>query len=244
MRHQCHLSILYYLHCGNSLTPNKPSNFPSTMGKLGKLSKKRKAAARKAKAAADAAAAADTTTAATAASAATDAAADAASCAAAAAVVPAAPSGSGLSSASNRLATHRSYAAAVANDPAVAGETTSVNAATVASPSSAATRSSKKLKLSAAVVVPAATADHTGDTTAPDLLTKDLKKKSPKKSGNIAATVEPGATDTSVPSKSRYPSRGTDTMTSTGKCASSSPVAEDDAHPFVPAGKAPKTAAS
>ena len=213
------------------------------MGKLSKLSKKRKQAAskKKAKAAADAtdaAAAADTTAAAAAAIAAADAAADAASRAAAAAVIPAARSGSGI-------ATHCSYAAAVANGPgAVAGETTSVNAATVASPSSAATRSSKKLKLSAAVVVPAATADHTGDTTAPDLLTKDLKKKSPKKSGNIAATVEPGATDTSVPSKSRYPSRGTDTMTSTGKCASSSPVAEDDAHPFVPAGKAPKTAAS
>ncbi len=215
MRHRFCLYILYYLHCGNSLTLNKPSKIPSTMGKLDKQSKKR-AAAKKAKAAADAAAATDATAAAAAANVAAAAAADAASRAAAAAVIPAARSGSGI-------ATCLSYSAAVADGPAVAGETTSVNTATVASPSSAATRSSKKLKLSAAVVVPAAMADCTGGATAPDLLTKELKKKSPKKRGNFAATVECGATDASVLSKSRYPSRGTGTKTSTGKGASSSP---------------------
>ncbi len=89
----------------------------------------------------------------------------------------------------------------------------------------------------------AATADRTGDATAPDLLKKEPKKKSPKKSGNFAATVERGATDASILSKSRYPSRGTGKMTSTGKGASSSPVAEDGAHPLVHAGKDPKTAA-
>ena len=216
------LYILYYLHCGISLTPNKPSKFPSTMGKLRALSKKRKeAAARKAKAAADAAAdaaaAADATATAAAsvaaaatASAAGDAAADAASRAAAAIVVPAAPSGSGLSSASNRLATRRSYAAAVTNGPAVTGVTTSVIATTLASPSSAATRSSKKPKLSAAVLVPGAMADCTDDAIlppAPDLFTTELKK-SPNKCGEFAAAVGHGATDASVPSKSRYPSRG------------------------------------
>ena len=221
------------------------------MGKLGQLALKRAAAKRKAKAAADAAAAADATAAAAPAIAAADAAIDAASRAAAAAVVPATCSSFGV-------ATRRSYAAAVANGPAVAGETISVNAATVASPSSAATRLSKKPKLSAAVVIPAATADctgdatapdlaatanRTGDATAPDLVKKDLKKKSPKFSCELAASVERGATDASVLSKSRYPSRGTGTMTSTGKGASSSPVAEDDAHPLVPAGKIPKTAA-
>jgi hypothetical protein len=97
----------------------------------------------------------------------------------------------------------------------------------------------KKLKLSAPVVVLAAMADRTGEATAPDLLTKELKKKSPKKRGIFAATVERGATDASTPTKSRYPSRATGTKTSTGKGASSSPVAEDDPHPFVPAGKAP-----
>ena len=164
---------------------------------------------------------------------------------------PAARSGFGV-------ATHRSYDAAVANGPAGAGETTSVNATTVASPSSAATRLSKKPKLSAAVVIPAATADctgdatapdlaatanRTGDATAPDLVKKDLKKKSPKFSCDLAASVERGATDASVLSKSRYPSRGTGKMTSTGKGASSSPVAKDDVHALVPAGNAPKTVA-
>ena len=221
------------------------------MGKLEQLQLKRAAAKKKAKAAPDAAAAADAAAVATAAIAAADAATDAASCAAAAAVAPAGRSGSGV-------ATHRSYAAAVANGPAVAGETTSVNAATVASPSSAATRLSKKPKLSAAVVIPAATANCTGNATAPDLaatanctgvatapdlLKKEPKKKSPKKSGNFAATIERGATDASAISKSRYPSRGTGKMTSNGKGASSSNVAEDDTHPFVHAGKAVKTAA-
>ncbi len=127
MCHQFCLYILYYLHCGNSLTLNKPSEFPSTTRKLSNLSKKRKqAATKKAKAAALAAAAADATAAAAAANVAADAAADAASHAVAAAVVPAARSGSGI-------ATHRCYAAAVADGPAVAGETTSVNAASVAS---------------------------------------------------------------------------------------------------------------
>ena len=86
-------------------------------------------------------------------------------------------------------------------------------------------------------------ANCTAGATAPDLLTKELKKKSPKKRGNFAATVERGATDASIPSKSRYPSRATGTKTSTGKGASSSPVAEDDAHPFVPAEKATLAAA-
>ena len=89
----------------------------------------------------------------------------------------------------------------------------------------------------------AATADRTGDATAPDLLKKEPKKKSPKKSGNFAATVERGATDASILSKSRYPSRGTGKMTSTGKGASSFPIAEDDAHALVPAGNAPKIVA-
>ena len=222
------------------------------MGKLEQLKLKRAAAKKKAKAAADAAAAAvaAAVAAAAAAIAAADAATDAASRAAAATVVPATRSGFGV-------ATRCSYAAAVADGPAVAGETTSVNAATVASPSSAATRLSKKPKLSAAVVIPAATADRTGnattldlaatadrtgDVTAPVLVKKDSKKKSPKKSDDLAATVEPGATDASVLSKSRYPSCGTGKMTSTGKGASSSPVAKDDAHTLVPAGYAPKTA--
>jgi hypothetical protein len=205
------------------------------MGKLLKLSKKR-AAAKKAKAAADAASAADAAAAAAAANVAADAAADAASRVAAAAIVPAAHSGSGI-------ATCRSYATSVADGPAVAGETTSVNAAAVASPSSVAMRSSKKLKLSAAAVVTAAMADCTGDAIAPDLLTKELKKKSTKKHGEFAATVELGATDASVKSKSRYPSRGTGTKTFTGKGASSSSVAKDDANPTVPTGKAPPAVA-
>ena len=228
------------------------------MGKLSKLSKKRKeAAARKTKAAADAAAAADATAAtaaaaaaaAAAASAAADAAADAASCAAAAAVVPAAPSGSGSATASNWANTHRSYAAAVANGPAISvnvpGETTSVVAASVAFPSSAATKSLKKAKLSVDVAVPAAMANCTGNAIlppAPDLLTMELKKKSPKKRGNLVAAVGHGATDASVPSKLRHPSRGTDRKTSTAKGASFHPIAEDDAHPIVPAEKAPLAA--
>ena len=209
------------------------------MGKLAKLSNKRKeATARKAKAAADAAAA----VAAAAASAAAEAVADAASCAAAAAVVPGAPSGSGLATTRNRVATRGSYAAAVANGPAVDGETTSVDAPTVASPSSGATKPSKNPKLSAAVTVPAAMADCTGDAIlppAPDLLTKELKKKNPKNPGNFAAAVGHGANDASVPSKPRYPSRGTGTKTSTGKGASCSPVAKVDTHPIIPTGKAP-----
>ena len=164
MRHRFCLYILYYLHSDNSITLNKPSKFPPTMGKLEQLKLKRAAAKKKAKAAADAAAAAvaAAVAAAAAAIAAADAATDAASRAAATAVIPAAHSGFGV-------ATCRSYAAAVANGPVVAGETTSVNAATVASPSSAATRLSKKPKLSAAVVVLAATANRTGEATAPDL---------------------------------------------------------------------------
>jgi hypothetical protein len=63
----------------------------------------------------------------------------------------------------------------------------------------------KKLKLSAAVVVPAAMADCTGNATAPDLLTKELKKKSPKKRGNFAATVERGATDSFRPVQIKVP---------------------------------------
>ena len=200
------------------------------MGKLNNLTKKR-AVAKKAKAAVDAAAAADATAAAAAAYVAADAAADAPSRAAATTVVPATRSGSGI-------ATRCSYAAVVADGPAVAGETTSGNAATVSSPSTAATRSLKKPKLSAAVIVAAAMADCTVNATALALLTKELKNKSPKKRGYFAATVELGATDASVMSKSRYPSQTTATKTSTGKGASSSPVANDDAHPFVPAGKA------
>ena len=240
VRHRFCLYTLYCLHCGNSLTPNKPSKFPSTIGKLSKLSKKRKeAAARKSKAPADAAAAA-----AAVAAAAASAAADAASCAAAAAaVVPATPSGSGLSSASNKLATCRSYATAVANGAAVAGVTTSVNAATLASPSSVATRSSKKPKLSAAVVIPAAMADPKRDAIclpALDLLTTELKKKSPNKhSCKFAAAVGHGAADGLVPLKPMCPSRCIGKKTSTGKGASSHPVAEDDAHPIIPAEKAP-----
>ena len=230
------------------------------MGKLEKLSKK-KAAAKKAKAAADAAAAADATAAAAAAIAAADTATDVASCAAAAAVIPATSSGSGI-------ATCRSYAAAVADGPAVAGVTTSINATTVASPSSAVTRSSKKPKLSAAVVVPAAMADCTGNVIVPptldlltkehkkkspkkrgdfadppDLLTKEHKKKSPKKRGNFSDPVGRGATDASILSKSRYPSRGNagrKTLTAVG--ASTHPVAEKDAHTNVPAQKKAATA--
>ena len=186
------------------------------MGKLEQLVLKRSAAKKKAKTAADAAAAADATAAAAAAIAAADAPTDAAFHAAAAAVVPTTHSGFGV-------ATRRSYAAAVANGLADAGETTSVNATTVASPSSAATRLSKKPKLSAPVVIPAATAnrtvdstapdlaataERTGDEPAPDLVKKDSKKNSLKKSGDLAATVERGATDASVLSKSKYPSRG------------------------------------
>ena len=61
----------------------------------------------------------------------------------------------------------------------VAGETTFVVATSVASPSSAATKSSKKTKLFAAVAFPAAMADRTGNALlppAPDLLTTALKK--------------------------------------------------------------------
>ena len=108
-------------------------------------------------------------------------------------MVPATPSGSGSSAARNRVATHSSYAAAVANGPAVAvnvtGKTTSVVPASVASPSSAATKSSKKPKLSADVPVPATMVDRTGGTILPpatDLLTTELKKKSPKKHGDFA----------------------------------------------------------
>ena len=89
-------------------------------------------------------------------------------------------------------------------------------------------------------------ADRTGDAIlppAPDLLTTELKKKSPKKRGDFAAAVGHGATDASVPSKLRYPFRGTGTKTSTGKGASSHPIAEDDADPIVPAEKAPLAAA-
>jgi hypothetical protein len=244
VRHWCHLSILYYLYCGNSLTPNKLSNFPSTMGKFSKHSRKRKsksATARKAKAAADSAAAADASAAAAAAFAAADAAADAASRPAAAAIVPAAPAGSGSAAASNRVNTRRSYAAAVNNGPAVAvnvaAETTSVVAASVASPSSAATKSSKKIKLSAAVAFPDAMVDPIDDALlppAPDLHTTALK--SPKKRDDLAAAVGHGATDASIPSKSRYPScRNAGRKTTTAVGASSHPLAEDDADPIVPA---------
>ena len=206
----------------------------------------RSAAARKAKAAADAATAADATAAAATASAAADAVADAASHAAAAAIVPATPAGSGSAAASNRVNARCSYAAAVANGPAVAAnvpdETTSVVAASVASPSSAVTKSSKKTNLSAVVAFPAAMANRTGDALlppAPDLITTALKK-SPKKRDNLAADVGHGTTDASVPTKSRYPSRGnTGRKTSTAVGASSHPVAEDDADPIVPAKKAP-----
>ena len=226
------------------------------MGKLNNLSKKR-ASARKAKAAADAATrnakaaayaatAADATAtaaaaaAAAAASTAADASADAAYCSASTVLVPAESSGSG--SAASRVNTHRSHAAAVANGHAFAGETTSIDAAaSVASPSSAATKSLKKPKLFAAVAVLATMANRTGDAIlppAPDLLTKDLKKKSPKMCGDFAAAVGHGATDASFTSNSKYPSRGTGTKTLTAKGASSHPVAEDDAHPIVHAKKA------
>jgi len=128
------------------------------LANLKELSRKRKlknAAANKAKAAADTAAAADATAVTAAASAAAATATDAASCAAAAAMPPAAPAGSAFAAASNRVFTRQSYAAAVANGPAVAvnvaAETTSIIAASVASPSSATTKLSKKIKLSATV---------------------------------------------------------------------------------------------
>ena len=104
-------------------------------------------------------------------------------------------------------------------------------------PSSAVTRSLKKPKLSAAVVVPSAMADRTGDAKvlpALDLLTKEHKKKSPKKRGDIADPVD--ATDASVQSKSRYPSRGNagrNILTAVG--ASTNPVAEKDTHTNVSA---------
>jgi hypothetical protein len=110
--------------------------------------------------------------------------------------------------------------------------------------SSAVTRSSKKPKLSAAVVIPAAMADCTGDAKvhpAPDLLTKEHKKKSPKKRGNIADPV--GATDACVVSKSRYPSCGNDgrnTLSAGG--ASTDPVAEKEANTNVSAKKMAATA--
>jgi hypothetical protein len=218
------------------------------MASLKELSRKRKlknAAANKAKAAADAAAAADATAVATTASAAAATATDAASCAAAATIAPAAPAGSGSAAASIRVFTCQSYAAAVVNGPAVAvnvaAETTSVVAASVASPSSAATKLSKKIKLSAAVASPAAMANVTGNAFLPhsaqDLHTTTLK--SPKKRDKIAAAVGHGATtDASVPaSKSRYPSRrnaGIITINVVG--ASSHPLAKDaDADPIVPA---------
>ena len=105
--------------------------------------------------------------------------------------------------ASNRVVTHQSYTAAVVNGPAVAvnvsAETTSVVAASVAFPSSAATKLSKKIKLSAAVASPAAMADVTGNAFLPpsaqDLHTTTLK--SPKKRDKIAAAVGHGATDAS-----------------------------------------------
>jgi len=168
---------------------------------------------------------------------------DAASCAAATAIAPAAPASSGSAAASNRVFTHQSYAAAVTNGPAVAvnvsAETTSVVAASVASPSSATMKLSKKIKLSAAVASPAAMADVTGDAFLPpsaqDLHTTTLK--SPKKRDKIAAAFGHGATDTSVPaSKSRYPSRcNAGLITTNVGGASSRPLAEDaDADPIVP----------
>ena len=193
------------------------------MANLNKVSRKRKmknAAAKKAKADADAATAADATTAA----------APAAASAAAAASAETAP--------------------AVANGPTVAvnvyAETTSVVAASVASPSpaamklSAATELSKKIKLSATVASPAAMADLKGDTFLPpsaqDLHTTTLK--SPKKHDKIAAAVGHGATDASIPaSKSRYPShRNAGIIATNFVGASSHPLAKDaDADPIVPA---------
>jgi hypothetical protein len=137
-------------------------------------------------------------------------------------------------------------AATVANVSAVpvnvVGEITSIVAASVASSSSAATKSSKKAKLSAAVAIPAAMVDRTGDAMlppAPDLFTTALKKSS-KKRGDHFAAVEHGATDASIPSKPRYPSRGIpDRNASTAVGASSHPVAEDDADPIIPAEKTP-----
>ncbi len=169
--------------------------------------------------------------------------ADAASCAAATAIAPAAPAGSGSAAASNRIVTRQSYAAAVANGPAVAvnvaAETTSVVAASVASPSSAVTKLSKKIKLSAAVASLTAMADLTGNAffppAAPDLPTTALK--SPKKCDDLAAAVGHGATDASVPAyKPRYPShRNAGRKTATVVGASSHPLAEDDADPIIPA---------
>ena len=146
VHHRFRLYILYYLLCTNSLNLDQPPFFPSTMGKLDRLKLKRaeRATARKArKSEADAAAAADATAAAAAA---------AAFAAADTAVVLAAPSGSGIG-------THCSYAAAVADGTAVAVVATSVNAAAVASPSSAITRSSKKPTLSASALVLAVIVD-------------------------------------------------------------------------------------
>ena len=88
-------------------------------------------------------------------------------------------------------------------------------------------------------------ADCTGNALlppAPDLLTTALKK-SPTKPDNLAAAVGHSATDASVPSKSRYPSRGNACRkTSTAVGASSHPVPEDDADPIVPAKLAPLAA--
>ena len=169
--------------------------------------------------------------------------ADAASRAAATAIAPAAPAGSGSAATSNRIVTCQSYAAAVANGPAVAvnvaAETTSIVAASVASPSSAVTKLSKKIKLSAAVASLAAMADLTGNAflppAAPDLPTTALK--SPKKRYDLAAAVGHGATDASVPAyKPRYPShRNAGRKTATVVGASSHPLAEDDADPIIPA---------
>ena len=85
-------------------------------------------------------------------------------------------------------------------------------------------------------------ADCTGDAIippAPDLLTTELKEKSPNKRGEFAAAVGHGAADALVPLEPRYPSRCTGTKTSTGKGAYSHPIAEEDAHPSIPAQKAP-----
>ena len=88
-------------------------------------------------------------------------------------------------------------------------------------------------------------ANCTGDAIlppAPDLLTTALTK-SPKKRSNLAAAVGHGATDASVTSKPRYPSRGhAGRKTSTAVGASSRPVAEDDADFTVPTEKAPLAA--
>ena len=110
-------------------------------------------------------------------------------------------------------------------------------AASVASPSSAATKLSKKIKLSAALASLAAMANPTGDAffpPAPDLPTTALM--SLKKHDDLAAAVGHDATAASIPSKSSYPSRcnaGSKTPTVLG--ASSHPLAEDDADPTVPA---------